>query len=72
MRYKNREAAKMPEKACSDKPIIVFMDSLGTAEVHEMMQYLREYLELEYIEKRIDPENKKYFFDTQYKWEPFD
>ena len=43
----------MPKKACSDKPIILFMDSFNTDQADDMMQYLREYLELEFIEKKV-------------------
>lgn len=62
----------MPEKACSDKPIILFMDSLHADSVDEMMQSLREYLELEFIEKKVAPEHKKYFLEAKYEWRVFD
>lgn len=62
----------MPKKASSDKPIILFMDSLHAENVDDMIQNLREYLELEYIEKKVEPENRKYFLDQSYEWTPFD
>ena len=43
----------MPKEACKDKPFILFMDSLHADSVDEMMQHLREYLELEFIEKKV-------------------
>ena len=58
----------MPHKAIEDKPIILFMDSLNTDSVEDMMQYLREYLELEFIEKKVEPAQKKYFLDSKYQW----
>ena len=61
----------MPKEACGDKPIILFMDSLHADSVDDMMQHLREYLELEFIEKKVKAEDKKYFYDPAYKWCPF-
>ena len=61
----------MPNQACSDKPIILFMDSLHADSVDEMINHLREYLELEYIEKKVDPADKKYFLESSYNWKPF-
>ena len=37
-----------------------------------MMNSLREYLELEFIEKKVDPEDRKYFFDEAYNWQKYD
>lgn len=62
----------MPTQASSDKPIILFMDSLNADSVDEMMQHLREYLELEFIEKKVPPEHKKFFMEPKYNWKPFD
>ncbi len=62
----------MPEQATTDKPFVLFMDSLNADSVDDMMQNLREYLELEFLEKKIDPAQKKYFLETKYKWRPFD
>lgn len=53
MRVMNKRSP-MPDQACSDKPIVLFMDSLNADSVDEMMQALREYLELEFLEKKID------------------
>lgn len=61
----------MPKEACKDKPFILFMDSLHADSVDEMMQHLREYLELEFIEKKVQPAERKYFYDPAYKWTPF-
>ena len=47
------------------------MDSLHADNVDEMMQHLREYLELEFIEKKVEPADRKYFYDPIYKWTPF-
>ena len=62
----------MPEKACTDKPFILFMDSLHADSVDEMMQYLREYLELEFLEKKVSPEDKRFFSDRQFNWSKFE
>lgn len=56
-------AINMPEKVAEDKPCILFMDSLQADNIEEMMQYLREYLELEFLEKKVAPEDKKYFLN---------
>ena len=59
----------MPEQACKDKPVILFMDSLNADNVDDMMRYLREYLELEYLEKKVVNEaDKKYFTNSAYNW----
>jgi len=54
---------EMPKEACGDKPFFLFMDSLNADSVDEMMQGLREYLELEFLEKKVEPADKKYFFE---------
>ena len=62
----------MPEQACKDKPVILFMDSLNADNVDDMMRYLREYLELEYLEKKVVNEaDKKYFTNSAYNWQSF-
>lgn len=62
----------MPKEVCEGKPIILFMDSLHADGVPEMMQNLREYLELEFIEKKVEMADRKYFLESEYKWQPFD
>ena len=52
---------EMPESASPNKPIILFMDSLNADSVDDMMHYLREYLELEFLDKKVDAADKKYF-----------
>ena len=47
------------------------MDSLHADSVDEMINHLREYLELEYIEKKVDQADKKYFLESSYNWKPF-
>ena len=61
----------MPEKAISDKPVILFMDSLNADSVDDMMHCLREYLELEFLDKKVDAGDKKYFSSSSYGWKPF-
>ena len=58
----------MPEKIPDDKPFILFMDSLESQGMDENMGALREYMELEFIEKRVPPEKQKYFTDKIYQW----
>ena len=45
----------MPEKVPDEKPFILFMDSLESQGMDENMSALREYMELEFIEKRVPP-----------------
>jgi len=61
-----KKRPEMPKEASKDKPIILFMDSLSAENVEDMMQYLREYLELEFIEKKVDAADKKYFMSPDY------
>ena len=56
----------MPEKVPEDRPFILFMDSLESAGMDENMNALREYMELEFIEKRVPPEKQKFFTDKAY------
>ena len=58
----------MPSKACSDKPVILFMDSLSADMVDEMMQNVREYLELEFLEKKVSIEHKMFFTEEKFGW----
>ena len=61
----------MPNEACGDKPIILFMDSLNADNIDDMMHYLREYLELEFLDKKVDEADKKYFVQSSYGWKSF-
>ena len=63
---------KMPEKVPNDKPFILYMDSLESACMDENMNGLREYMELEFIEKRVSPAQQKFFTDPIYKWKKMD
>ena len=68
--YKQKKV-EMPKEANLEKPFILFMDSLST-DVDDMMQYLREYLELEFLEKKVDAADKKHFLTPSYGWKLFD
>ena len=43
----------MPEQVPSDKPFILYMDSLDSACVEDTIIAIREYMELEFIEKKV-------------------
>ena len=45
----------MPDKVVEDKPFILFMDSLESQGMDDNMISLREYMELEFIEKKVAP-----------------
>ena len=62
----------MPDKAPDDRPFILYMDSLESQGMDENMSALREYMELEYIEKKVDAAQQKYFTDPVYKWKKMD
>lgn len=62
---------EMPEEASNDKPIILFMDSLNADNVDEMMRSIREYLELEFLDKKVKEDDKKYFASPSHNWKPF-
>lgn len=44
---------KMPEEAESEKPFILYLDSLNTSVNSTNMQCLRQYIEMEYIDKKL-------------------
>ena len=54
----------MPAQAPDDKPFILYMDSLDSACVEETINAIREYMELEFIEKKVPPHQQKYFNDA--------
>ena len=49
----------MPEKVDEDKPFILYLDSLNKVNSTNM-QCLRQYIEMEYIDKKLPAEHKKY------------
>ena len=66
---KKREQQKLPEVTPADKPIILYLDSLNEPQ-DQHMDALREYLELEFLDKKLtDQSHKKFFTDAKYKWE---
>jgi len=61
----------MPKEASKDKPIILYMDSLNSQPAEANMTALREYLEMEFLDKKVSADHKK-FFSEKYDWNPFD
>lgn len=49
----------MPEKVDEEKPFILYLDSLNKVNSTNM-QCLRQYIEMEYIDKKLPAEHKKY------------
>ena len=62
----------MPEQVPSDKPFILYMDSLDSACVEDTIIAIREYMELEFIEKKVPQHQQKFFNDAAYKWKKFE
>lgn len=49
----------MPDEIEMEKPFILYLDSLNTVSTINM-QCLRQYIEMEYIDKKLPPAHKKY------------
>lgn len=60
-----------PDMAPEDKPSIIFFDSMNSLPEEENIRILRQYVELEFIEKKATPEQKRFFENPEYKWQPF-
>lgn len=59
---------EMPAQADMDKPFILYMDSLNRVNALNM-QCLRQYIEMEYIDKKLknDPAKIKWL-TTEHQW----
>lgn len=52
-------------KADRDRPFILYLDSMNSAS-ESLMQPLRSYIEMEYLEKKIPSTSKIYFTEENY------
>lgn len=60
------------DEAPQDKPCIIYFDSMNNTPEMENIRILRQYVELEFIDKKTTAEQKRYFQDPKYGWKPFD
>jgi len=52
------KAPEMPKEADIEKPFILYLDSLNRVNTTNM-QCLRQYIEMEYIDKKLNSDNNK-------------
>lgn len=63
---------KMPEEAESERPFILYLDSLNTSVNAVNMQCLRQYIEMEYIDKKLKNDSSKTkWLSDDYGWKGF-
>lgn len=55
----------LPQKADRERPFILYLDSMNQAS-ESLMQPLRSYIEMEYLEKKIPAAQKTYFTEENY------
>ena len=55
----------LPQKADRERPFILYLDSMNQAS-ESLMQPLRSYIEMEYLEKKIPSAQKTYFTEENY------